>query len=174
LAYTKARKAELLVEYTRLLKESQAVFLLEYSKMGMKDVDAFRAKVRETGSRANVVKNTLMELALKECDFASEEITGTTLAGFTATDAPALAKVFVDASKSDLFKLKGGYLDGKWVTPSEIKMLAELPPLPVMRARVLGVLNAPASQLVRTLAEPARSLAAVIKAFSEKGAAQPA
>ena len=56
----------------------------------------------------------------------------------------------------------------------EIKMLADLPPLPVMRARILGILNAPASKLVRTLAEPARQIAAVVKAYSEQGAAQPA
>ncbi len=174
MAYTKERKTAMLEEYTRLLKDSQAIFLLEYNKMGMKDIDALRVKVRDTGRRANVVKNTILELAVKQCNFKSEELSGTTLAGFATSDAPALAKVFVDATKSDLFKLKGGYLDGKWVTASEIKMLAELPPLPVMRARILGVLNAPASQLVRTLAEPARSLAAVIKAFSEKGAAQPA
>jgi len=174
LAYTKDHKTELLAEYTRLLKDSQAVFLLEYNKMRMKDVDTLRQKVRENGARANVVKNTLMELALQESAMHVEGLTGTTLAGFTKDDAPALAKTFVEVCKSDLFKLKGGYLDGKWVSADEIKMLADLPPLPVMRARILGILNAPASKLVRTLAEPARQIAAVVKAYSEQGAAQPA
>ncbi len=174
MAYTKDHKTELLAEYTRLLKDSQAVFLLEYNKMRMKDVDTLRQKVRENGARANVVKNTLMELALQQNEMHIEALTGTTLAGFSKDDAPALAKTFVEVSKSDIFKLKGGYLDGKWVTPEEIKMLADLPPLPVMRARILGVLNAPASKLVRTLAEPARQIAAVVKAYSEQGAAQPA
>ena len=50
---------------------------------------------------------------------------------------------------------------------SQIKALADLPPLPVMRATLLGTILAPASKLVRTLAEPARGLAAVIKAYSE-------
>jgi large subunit ribosomal protein L10 len=49
-----------------------------------------------------------------------------------------------------------------------VKALAELPSLPVMRAKMLGVINAPASQLVRTLAEPARQMAYVIKAYSEQ------
>jgi large subunit ribosomal protein L10 len=49
-----------------------------------------------------------------------------------------------------------------------VKILSELPPLPVMRAQLLGVLQAPAGKLVRTIAEPARGLAGVIKAFSEK------
>jgi len=174
LAYTKEHKTELLAEYAKLLKDSQAVFLLEYNKMRMKDVDTLRQKVRETGGRTNVIKNTLMELALQQNEMHIEGLTGTTLAGFSLDDAPALAKTFVEVSKSDLFKLKGGYLDGKWVTPEEIKVLAELPPLPIMRSRILGVLNAPASKLVRTLAEPARQIAAVVKAYSEQGAAQPA
>ncbi len=174
MAYTKKHKTELLDDYSQMLKDSQAVFLLEFNKMRMKDVDTVRVKVRETGSRASVVKNTLMELALQQNEMQVEGLTGTTLAGFTTDDAPGLAKAFVDVCKGDLFKLKGGYLDGKWVTPDEVKTLAELPPLPVMRARILGVLSAPATQLARTLAEPARQIAAVIKAYSDQGAAQPA
>ena len=64
--------------------------------------------------------------------------------------------------------MKGGFLGKQFITPVEVKSLADLPPLPVMRARLLGTLLAPASKLVRTLAEPARSLAGVFKAYSEK------
>ena len=57
----------------------------------------------------------------------------------------------------------------------EVKSLAELPPLPVMRAQLLGVLSAPAGKLVRTLAEPARGLASVLQAFADaEGDAAPA
>ncbi len=62
-------------------------------------------------------------------------------------------------------------LGTEYLTIEQVKALAELPPLPIMRAKLLGVLQAPASQLVRTLVEPARSLAAVFKAYSEKEAA---
>jgi large subunit ribosomal protein L10 len=54
---------------------------------------------------------------------------------------------------------------------AQVKSLASLPPLPVVRAQLLGVLQAPASKLVRTLAEPARQVAAVVKAYSEKNPA---
>ncbi len=174
MAYTKERKKELVQEYSSLLQNSQAVFMLEYSKLSMKDIDAFRAKVRESGNRVNVVKNTMMNIALKERNISSEPITGTTLAGFSESDVPGLAKTFVEATKSDIFKLKGGYMDGKWVTPAEIKLLADLPPLPVLRSQLLGVLSAPATKLVRTLAEPARALAAVVKAYSDKSAPEAA
>ena len=57
--------------------------------------------------------------------------------------------------------------DGE-ITDKQVKSLADLPSLPVMRAMLLGVISAPATKLVRTLAEPARSMAAVVKAYSEK------
>ena len=174
MAYSKEHKTKLVDEYSQLVKNSQAVFLMEYSKLSMKDIDAFRAKVRETGSRVNVVKNTLMDLAIKENKLKSEPLVGTTLAGFAESEAPTLAKAFIDAAKSDIFNLKGGFMDGRWITPAEIKMLADLPPLPVLRAQLLGVFNAPASKLVRTLAEPARGLAAVITAHSEQAAPEAA
>ena len=62
-------------------------------------------------------------------------------------------------------------MGGKSLSPAQVKSLSEMPPLPVMRATLLGVLQAPASKLVRTLAEPARGLAAVIKAHSESAQA---
>jgi large subunit ribosomal protein L10 len=105
-------------------------------------------------------------------DQPAEFLEGSTLIGFAFADAPALAKVISEVTaKSEVFKVKGGYLGKQVISSKEIKALADLPPLPVMRARLLGTLLAPASQLVRTLAEPARSLAAVVKAYSEKDAA---
>ena len=175
MAFTKQEKSDILARYESWLKNSQAVFVLEYSKMTMKDVDTLRAKVRDAGGQLHVVKNTLMGLALKNVGIQSKTLQGTCLCGFAMTDAPALAKVFADATKnSEILKLKLGFLSGQEITAASIKSLAEMPPLPVMRSLILGVLNAPASKLVRTLAEPARQIAAVVKAYSEQGAAQPA
>lgn len=176
MAFSKKHKSKMLSDYETWLGKSQAVFMLEYSKMTMKDIDALRTKVRETGSEAHIVKNTLMELAMKDAGFENvKKAEGTLLVGFAYSDAPALAKVFSDASKnSEIFKLRGGYLDKKHLGAEQVKALADLPPLPVMRATLLGVLQAPASKLVRTLAEPARSLASVVKAYSDKGAPQAA
>ena len=62
-------------------------------------------------------------------------------------------------------------MDGQVLSSDQVKALASMPPLPVVRAQLLGVLQAPAGKLVRTIAEPARGLAAVIKAFTEKAPA---
>ncbi len=159
-------------QYTEWFNQSQAVFMLSFSKMSMKEIDALRAKAREAGGEAHVVKNRLVEMALRERGVSFDKpLEGTTLMGFAFQDVPALAKVFSDAAKADAFEVKGGILGARAISAADVKALADMPPLPVVRAQLLGTLLAPASKLVRTLAEPARQVAAVVKAYSEKEAA---
>jgi len=173
LAFTKQHKNKMVAQYVEWLRQSQGVFVLNYSKMTMKEIDTLRAKAREAGAELHVVKNTLMKLALDEVGIQDKAVfDGASLVGFAFSDIPALAKVLSDATaKSEIFAIKGGYLGNQPLSPAQVKALADLPPLPVMRAMLLGTISAPATKLVRTIAEPARGLAAVIKAYSEKGAA---
>ncbi|MEW6181430.1 MAG: 50S ribosomal protein L10 [Chloroflexota bacterium] len=173
MAFSKQHKNKMVAQYVEWLRQSQGVFVLSYGKMTMKDIDALRAKAREAGAELHVVKNTLMKLALNEVGIQDKSVfEGATLAGFAFSDAPALAKVLSEATaKSEIFAIKGGYLGTQSLSAAQVKALADLPPLPVMRAMLLGTISAPASKLVRTLAEPARGLAAVVKAYSEKSAA---
>ena len=172
MAFKKEHKSVMLTQYVDWLKNSQAVFMLEYTKMTVKDVDALRAKIREAGGEAHVVKNTLMKKALEQAGYKfSGEFSNTTLAGFAYKDAPAIAKIFSEISKdSEVFKLKAGFLEKQAINTADVVSLANLPPLPVMRAKLLGLLQAPAGRLVRTLAEPARQMASVLKSYSEKAA----
>ncbi len=172
MAFTKEEKEKLLEQYDAWLARSQAVYLLQYSKMSMKDIDGMRAKAREVGAEMHVVKNTLFDIALSKMGIEAKEfLEQTSLVGFAFNDAPALAKVVNEAAKSDIFKVKGGLLGKRTISASDIKALADMPPLPVIRAQLLGILSAPASKLVRTFNEPARGLAAVVKAYSEKSMA---
>lgn len=172
MAFSKKQKTEMISQYTEWFNQSQAVFMLSFSKMSMKEIDALRAKAREAGGEAHVVKNRLVEMALRERGVSFDKpLEGTTLMGFAFQDVPALAKVFSDAAKADAFEVKGGILGARAISAADVKALADMPPLPVVRAQLLGTLLAPASKLVRTLAEPARQVAAVVKAYSEKEAA---
>ena len=171
MAFTKKEKRNILAQYEEWLKGSEAVFFLEYQKMNMKEMDTLRAKVRETGSEIHVMKNTLLSRAFENTGIDTEfKMVGSTLAGFAFSDAPALAKVFKEATKkSEVFSVKSGYLGSRKISQKDVNSLAELPALPVLRATLLGLINSPASKLVRTIAEPARGLAAVVKAYSEQG-----
>ena len=173
MAFTKEHKSEIIAQYEDWLRQSKAVLIVEYNHMSMKEIDGFRAKVREAGGQVHVAKNTLMKIAMENAGMHDQQfLEKTSLVGFAFSDAAALAKVFNEATKnSEVFKIKGGYLDGRPVKAQDVKSLAELPPLPIMRAKLLGVLLAPATKTVRTIAEPARQVAAVIKAYSEREAA---
>jgi large subunit ribosomal protein L10 len=163
----------MITQYEQWSRKSQAVFFVSYAKMNMKEIDDLRTKVRETGSEIHVVKNTLLTKVYQSAGIKEPVgLVGTTLAAFAFTDPPALAKVLKESfKKSEVFEVKSGYLGKNALTKAQIDALAELPPLPVMRATLLGTIMAPASKLVRTLAEPARGLAAVVKAYSENATA---
>ena len=171
MALSKQRKEEVLETYSEWVKKSQAVILVEYTGAKMKDLDAIRAKVRDSGGEFHVVKNTLARRIFAEngMEFPKNYLVKSTAVAFAFTDPASTAKALTDSTKnSEFVKAKGGFMAGKALNAAQVKALSDMPPLPVMRAQLLGVLQAPAGKLVRTIAEPARGLAAVVKAFSEK------
>ena len=174
MAVSKARKNEVLASYNDWLEKSEAIILVEYTGVTMKNLDNIRAKIRETGGEFHVVKNTLARRAFADngMDFPQEYLLNSTAVSFAFSDPASTAKALSDATKGlDFIKVKGGFMDGQVLNADQVKTLASMPPLPVVRAQLLGVLQAPAGKLVRTIAEPARGLAAVIKAFTEKAPA---
>lgn len=171
MALSKQKKNEVIDQYKDWLKNSESVILVEYTGATMKDMENIRAQVRESDGEFHVVKNTLVKLALEASEYPIPEgiLEKSTAATFAFSDPAGTAKALSEASKGlDAIKVKGGYMGTEFLDKVQIKALADLPPLPVVRAQLLGVFQAPASKLVRTLAEPARSLAAVLKAYSEK------
>jgi len=174
LAVSKERKEEVLATYADWMKKSQAVILVEYTGVSMKALDGIRAKIRESGGEFHVVKNTLARRVFADqgMPIPAEYLVKSTAVSFAFSDPASTAKALTEATKGNEFvKVKGGFMGGQALSAAQVKALADMPPLPVVRAQLLGVLQAPAGKLVRTIAEPARGLAAVIKAFSEKAPA---
>jgi large subunit ribosomal protein L10 len=173
LAKSKVQKEAILAEYTEWLGKSQAAVLVEYTGLKMKDLDAIRAKMREAGGEFHIVKNTLAKLALEKAGYSvpADYTEKSTAIGFAYTEAAGFAKALLEVTKGmEAVKIKGGFMGNESLNSVQVKSLANLPPLPVLRAQLLGVLQAPAGKLVRTLAEPGRSLAYVVKAYSDKAA----
>ena len=174
MAITKEHKNELITRYSEWVKRSKALVLTQYVGLTMKDIDGLRAKVRENGGEFHIIKNTLAKLAFEQAGLPIQQgqFEGSTAVVFAFTDAPATVKTVTEFVKSsDFLKIKGGYLEKQALTPEGVKALADLPPLPVVRSQLLGTLLGPASTLARTLAEPGRMIAAVIKAHAEPEAA---
>lgn len=170
LAFTKKQKEDIVAQYEGWLEKSQAVFVMSYSGLTNKQVEAIRRAMRDSGGEAHVVKNTLIKIAMNKHGYDVDEVMNdTSLTGFAFSDPAATAKVMADAAKlhGEKLEFKLGYLDKNALTADDIKALATLPPLPVMRAQILGTILAPASKLVRTINEPGSQVARVLKAYSE-------
>ncbi len=173
MAITKARRQELVAEYTELLGKSKALFLAEYSGLTMKGMDTVRGRVRQAKGEFHVAKNTLAELALRQAGYPipGGELRGATAVGFAFEAVPAVAKAIVDFTRETEFvKIKGGLLGNQLLSPDQVKALASLPPLPVVRAQLLGLLSAPASRVAGVVAGSVRQVVSVVKAYSEKEA----
>ena len=173
MAKTKQQKEGMLAQYVEWLGKSQAVFLVEYSGVTMKDLDNLRIKSREAGGEFHIVKNTLAKRALEQAGHAVPAgfLEKSTAVGLAFSDVATFSKALTDSIKGvEAVKIKGGFMGAEVLSPEQVKALASLPPLPVVRSQLLGVLQAPAGKLVRTLAEPGRRMAFVVKAFSEQAA----
>jgi large subunit ribosomal protein L10 len=171
LAISKERKEELLGEYTELIKKSEGLILVEYRGLNMKGMDPLRTKVREAAGELHVVKNTLARKALTNAGRAAptELFSTSTAVGFAFTDLPGVAKALTAYAKDNEFvKVKGALLGDRVLTPKEVEALGELPPLPVVRGQLLGLLAAPASRLAGVVASGVRQVVNVVKAYGDK------
>jgi large subunit ribosomal protein L10 len=173
LAISKERKEELVKQYVDWANKSKAMIVTEYLGLTMKQIDELRAKARGAGGEFHIIKNTLAKVAFEQAGLPESKqlLEGSSAVLFAFENAPDAAKMINEfASTSDFVKVKGGYLDRRYLSARDVTAVAELPPLPVVRAQLLGTLLAPASKLARTLAEPARQMAAVLKAYADQDA----
>jgi large subunit ribosomal protein L10 len=173
LAITKEKKAELREVYRQLASKSQGMILVEYRGMDMEAMDPVRRKVREAQGELHVVKNTLARDLLKEMghQVSDDFFKQTTAVAFAFSDPPAVAKALTTVAKtSEFLKVKGGFIGPTAMTIKQVEALADLPPLPVVRAQLLGVISAPATRIAGALASSVRQVVNVVKAYSEKEA----
>ncbi len=174
MAITRARKKEFLEQYKTYLEQAQGVILVTFQGLSVPEMEALRKQLKEQGAVFMVVKNTLLRIALQETNHPLPEdgvLEGPTAAVFALEDPVAAAKAVVDFIKEheEQMSVKAGYLEGRVISADAVKQLAQLPPLPVLRAQLIGLLLAPATKLVQVLYEPGRRVAAVLKAYSEQG-----
>lgn len=171
MAISRQQKEELVEQYKKWVTESDGMVLTHYHGLSVKAISDLRRDIRESGGEFHIIKNTLAKRAFEESGREWKEgvFNGPTALGISYQNPTGLAKVIKDFSKEfGTIEIKSGYLAERLMTVEEIIALAELPSMEKMRAKLLRTILAPASQLVRTLAEPGRQVAAVLKSYSEK------
>jgi large subunit ribosomal protein L10 len=167
----RAEKQILTKEYLNRLNASPFFLVVNYQGLKVAHLTELRSRLRKAGAEVHVVKNSIFRIAAKEAGVA--DLNGA-LAGQLAVvtgqkDISAAAKILKNfGAEFDKLKVKFGYLNSKRLEEAEILTLADLPSIEVLRGRLLGVLNAPATKLVVLLNTPATQLARVLQAKAEK------
>ncbi|MEF2845721.1 MAG: 50S ribosomal protein L10 [Eggerthellaceae bacterium] len=153
------------------LEDIQAVWVVDYRGLTVKESEELRNSIREAGATMKVHKNTLVRLALKEMDMPSldEILSGPSAFVFAAGDPVASAKALKDfAKKNENLVIKGGIMDGAFVDAEAVEKIAALPSREELIAKLLGSLQNPMVKTVRVLNGPMEAFARCVSQIAEQ------
>jgi large subunit ribosomal protein L10 len=168
----RTEKEQLVEQLHEELKAAPHVVLVDFRGLSVPAATEFRRKVRAAGSKYRVVKNRLALRAAKDTPLEKidAQFEGTTGIAWTGDDPVVMAKALVDFAKEfPALKFKAGVIAGEDVLDADgVKALSTMPSLPELRSSLLGLLQAPATKLVRLLGTPATQMARVLEARKEE------
>ncbi|MEC7400107.1 MAG: 50S ribosomal protein L10 [Pseudomonadota bacterium] len=169
----RSQKADSVAELNAVFAEAGVVVVTRNLGLTVAQSTELRQKMRDAGATYKVAKNRLAKLALKDTDYTGidEYLSGPTALAYS-TDPVAAAKVAVDFAKTnDKLEIVGGSMGASVLDEAGVKALASMPSLDELRGTIVGLVNAPATKVVRTINEPVSMLARVFGAYGAKEAA---
>jgi large subunit ribosomal protein L10 len=168
LAITREKKDQLLQTYVSLLGDSQAIVFVSSLGLSVAEVTQLRVKIRETGAKYHVVKNTLFGLALDQAGMPVPKfLTGPTAIAFCVEDiAPVIQAIedFAEDLGERQFEIKGGIVGDELLDASGAKALADLPSKETLFIQILVGINAPGTQLTGLVANSIRQMVNLLQA----------
>ena len=168
------RKEEQVVEIKGLFNEAEAVLMVDYRGLTVKEMQALRTALRATGSAVKIYKNSLVEIAIRELALPNMDafLEGPTAFVFIEEDAVAPAKAIAEFAKAHpALEPKGGLVQNQVVDAAGVKAIATLPSREELIAKLLGTMQNPLTGVVRVLSGPARGLATALDAIAKQKAA---
>jgi large subunit ribosomal protein L10 len=169
----RSQKAESVASLNAVFNEVGVVVITRNLGLTVAQSTVLRGKVRDAGATYKVAKNRLAKLAIKDTNYAGidEMLVGPTAIA-SSVDPVAAAKAVVDFAKTnDKIEIVGGAMGTQVLTPEGIQALASLPSLDELRAKLIGLVLAPATKIAQLTTAPAAKLARVFAAYAEKEAA---
>jgi large subunit ribosomal protein L10 len=169
----KEDKERIVSELTEKLRSSETMIVADYRGLTMPQIDGLRGKLIESGARFTVVKNTLTRRAAEAAgaDALLALLEGPSAIAFVEADgdAVAVAKALADSARdTKVLEIRGGVMQGRVISGSDVEELAKLPPLDVLRGQVIGAVIAPLSSLVALVNAPLQNLYGLIDARIEQ------
>jgi large subunit ribosomal protein L10 len=169
----RAAKKELITDLNGMFKHAGVVVVAHYSGLNVAQMQALRRQMKHAGATVKVAKNRLAKLALEGTDAAVivPLLKGPTLIAYSG-DPVAAPKVAADFAKSnDRLVILGGSMGKTALDANAVKALAALPSLDELRAKLVGLVQAPATKVAQLVNAPAAKLARVVQAFAKAGEA---
>ena len=169
----RSQKADAVAQLSATFNEVGVVVITRNLGMTVAQSTALRVKMRDAGAVYKVAKNSLAKLAIKDTQYEGldEMLVGPTALA-TSVDPVAAAKAVVDFAKTtDKIEIVGGSMGSQVLTAEGIQALASLPSLDELRAKLIGLVQAPATKIAQLTTAPAAKLARVFSAYAEKEAA---
>ena len=169
----RAEKKELVGTLNAVFKAANVVVVAHYSGLTVAQMQTLRRQMKQAGATVKGAKNRLAKIALDGTDVApiAPLLKGPTLIAYSG-DPVAAPKVAVDFAKGhEQFVILGGAMGPTALNPDGVKALAALPSLDELRAKMVGLIQAPATKLARLLNTPAGQLARVVQAYASKSEA---
>lgn len=167
---TRAQKETQVEELKEKLARATSLYVVDYRGIDVDAANELRKRVRKEGAgdfEYRVLKNAVLKRAVEGSDFAgvADHCAGPTAIAVSYGDPAGLAKILDQfAGDHDVFELKGGVVDGEALGPAEIATLATLPSLDELRGKIIGLLQAPATQIARLVSEPGAGVARTVAA----------
>jgi large subunit ribosomal protein L10 len=166
----RAAKSELVASLGEVFKSTKVVVVAHYSGLTVAQMQTLRRQMKQAGANVKVAKNRLAKIALEGSDVASIAplLKGPALIAFSG-DPVAAPKVAVEFAKAnERFVILGGAMGATTLDPNGVKALAALPSLDELRARIVGLIQAPATKIAQVVNAPAAQLARVVQAYASK------
>ncbi|BBU60440.1 50S ribosomal protein L10 [Methylosinus sp. C49] len=168
----RAEKKQAVAALNEVFAKTPVVVVAHYSGLTVAQMQKLRKQARESGASVQVAKNRLAKIALDGTSVASigPLLKGPTLIAYSddPVAAPKVAAAF--AKDHDKFVILGGALGAQALDPDGVKSLATLPSLDELRAKLLGLIQAPATKIAQLTTAPAAKLARVVQAYADKDA----
>jgi large subunit ribosomal protein L10 len=169
----KEDKERVVAELTEKLRTAETLFVADYRGLTMPQIDSLRGKLIENGARLSVVKNTLTRRAAEAAgaDALLALLEGPSAIAFIEADGDmvAVAKALADSAReTKVLEIRGGVMQGREISASDVEELAKLPPLDVLRGQVLGAIVAPLSAIAALVNAPLQNLYGLIDARIEQ------
>ncbi|MDT9013747.1 50S ribosomal protein L10 [Novosphingobium sp. APW14] len=165
----RSQKAESVASLNAVFNEVGVVVVTRNLGLTVAQSTQLRTKIREAGASYKVAKNRLAKLAIQNTDYAGigDLLTGPTAIA-ASVDPVAAAKVVVEFAKTnDKLEIVGGSMGSQVLTPDGVKALASMPSLDELRAKLIGLVQAPATKIAQLSTAPAAKLARVFGAYAK-------